>query len=83
MRYLVFTLLTAGLFLALSDPSYAQNVGTDFYSFWKSVSGGGAVAGGGGGSGNTTSVPLPETLALFGAGFAGFAAWRIRKGSSR
>jgi hypothetical protein len=82
MRYLVFTLVTAGLFLALSDASYAQNIGTDFYSFWQSVSGGGAVSGGGGGSG-ATSVPLPETLALFGAGFAGFAAWRIRKGSSR
>jgi hypothetical protein len=77
MRYLVFMLLTAGLLLALSDPSYAQNVGTDFYSFWNSI------GGGGGGGGGATSVPLPETLALFGAGVAGFAAWRIRKRSSR
>ncbi len=77
MRYFVFTLLTAGLFLALSDASYAQNIGTDFYSFWNSI------GGGGGGGGGTTTVPLPETLALFSAGVAGFAVWRIRKGSSR
>ncbi len=35
------------------------------------------LGGGGGGSG-TTSVPLPETLLLFGSGVAGFVAWRSR-----
>jgi hypothetical protein len=29
-------------------------------------------------NGNTHAVPIPGTLLLFGAGFAGFAAWRYR-----
>lgn len=65
MRYLMFTLLTAGMLLALSDPSFAQQTyipeeGNWWHCQW----------------GCAEQVPVPATLLLFAAGFAGFVGWR-------
>ena len=78
MRYFMFTLLAVGVVLALSDPSFAQH-GPGYIdepgNWWHWLDGHTHDANGAW----VAAVPIPATLLLFGAGFAGFVAWRSRE----
>lgn len=73
MRYLMFTLLAVGMVLALSDPSFAHPGYIEEPGNWWHFLNGHTH------DGPVAQVPVPATLLLFGAGFAGFVAWRSRE----
>lgn len=76
MRYLMFTLFTAGMFLVLSDPTFAQQTYIPEPGNWWHCQWGCPEADR---IADAAAVPVPATLLLFGAGFAGLVAWRSRE----